>query len=184
MADNISLIPATEWAEPRLTVADGRDLMTFHMQDAYNFHGYDAAGGVALGFRLLQKAAALLSPGEPMQRRELSLFTSFPGLGARDCFELVTRLVSDQRFALDTSFADTTAQEGVAGRFHFAFTYRGRTVTLAPVEGYPRPDFIALGKASKLPGFSAEQQQAWRNAKFSLANTLLSAGPDDVIRVL
>lgn len=184
MTERLALAPASSWVAPELSVCDGDDRLTFRIQDAFNFHGYDAAGGVVLGFRLLQRAAALLSPDALPERRGFSLFTSFPGLGARDCFELVTRMVSGGRFRLDTGFEDTVAQPGVEGRFHFDFGYDGRRVVLAPVEGYPVPEFIALGKASKRPGFTAEQQLAWRNAKITLANTLLRASADQVIRVI
>lgn len=180
------LINKMSWVEPTLEVADGDDILQFHIQDALNYHGYDAVGGVVLGFRLLQKAIAMLTPvGDTcIQRREVSLFTAFPGLGARDCFELVTRMVTQKHITVDTSFSDTVAQEGVEGRFYFEFHYRGAKAKLAPIEGYPGDEFIALGKASKLTGFTAEQQLGWRNAKFGLANTLLGASADAVIRVL
>lgn len=179
-----ALLPVEMWVDPLLTVADGNEVITFHLQEAFHYHGYDAVGGVVLGFRLLQKASAILSPEAPLQRRELSLFTAFPGLGARDCFELVTRMATCEQIKVDTAFSQTTAQKGVEGRFFFQFTYRGQSVQLAPIEGYPKPEFITLGKASKQPDFSIEQAQAWKNAKYTLANILLQHQADDVIRVL
>jgi len=159
--------------------------MRFSIQDAFNYHGYDAPGGVVLGFRLLQRAFSLLTPGKTCpDRRGLFLFTAFPGLGLRDTMELVTRLVTEDRFSLDTAFDDSRAQEGVAGRFYYRFTYDGRSVELAPLEGYPGGEFIRLGKASKMPGFDEEEAEAWRNAKYQLANTLLGAPAEAVIRVL
>lgn len=186
MPNTCALIDSAQWVEPTLQVTDENDTLTFHIQDALNYHGYDAVGGVILGFRLLQKAISLFSPpsGGLIQRRQISLFTAFPGLGARDCFELVTRMVTHQHIQVDTAYSNTIAPEGVQGRFFFQFTYKGQKVQLAPIEGYPSTDFIALGKASKLPDFSTEQQQAWRSAKFQLANTLLSAHSNTVIRVL
>lgn len=180
----LPLLAKSDWRSPQLTVRDSGNTLTFHIQDAFNYHGYDAVGGVVLGFRLLQRAIALLSPNAPPERRELTLFTAFPGLGARDCFELVSRMVSGDRFALDTQFINTTAQAGVEGRLHFDFGYRGQHVVLAPIEGAPSAEFIALGKASKLPGVSAQQQADWQRAKYAFANTLLAADPGEVIRVL
>ncbi len=179
-----SLIPIEQWIAPRIEVDDAGAHLSFHLQDAFNYHGYDAVGGVVLGFRLLQKAIALLSPTLPLQRRRLHVFTAFPGTGFRDCIELVTRAVTENRFTLDIGFTQTRAQQGVQGRLHFAFSYQGRTVDLSPVEGALSADFISLGRASKQIGFSPQQQQDWRKAKFALANALLSARPDDVIRVL
>lgn len=179
------LIAPADWAEPAIRVSDGGVPMLFTLQDAFNYHGYDAPGGVVLGFRLLQRAFALLDPdSEWPERTSLSLFTSFPGLGLKDTMELVTRMVSAARYSVDQEYYDPRAQEGVAGRFYYRFT-RGDTVReLAPIEGYPNPDFIRLGKASKCPGFSPADAEAWKTAKFSLANTLLGAPAEAVIRVL
>ena len=186
MQNACSLIDQTQWIEPTLAIADNNHTLHFHIQDAFNYHGYDAVGGVVLGFRLLQKAISILAPtdGALLERRQLSLFTAFPGLGARDCFELVTRMVTENNMTVDTLFSDTVAQKGVYGRFFFEFRYHGKRVQLAPIEGYPPENFIQLGKASKLPNFTAEQQLAWRNAKYQLANTLLGANADTVIRIL
>ncbi len=93
-------------------------------------------------------------------------------------------MVTGNRFTLDTGFAETSAQAGVEGRLHFEFGYRGQHVALAPVEGAPSAEFIALGKASKRPGVSPQQKADWQRAKYTLANTLLAAAPGEVIRVL
>ena len=182
---NSRLLESPAWVLPTIDVSDGGFPMRFSIQDAFNYHGYDAPGGVALGFRLLQRAFSLLVPGEVYpDRRGLSLFTAFPGLGLRDTMELVTRLVTEDRFRLDTAFDDPRAQEGVAGRFYYRFTYEKRSVELAPLEGYPGEEFVRLGKASKVPGFDGEEAEAWRNAKYQLANTLLGAPAEAVIRIL
>ncbi|MDR0806858.1 MAG: hypothetical protein LBN41_08990 [Enterobacteriaceae bacterium] len=185
MATNSRLIPASQWVVPTLTVAENDQLLTFSVQSAFNYHGYDAVGGVVLGFRLLQRALALLSENnEPLQRRELTLFTAFPGLGARDCFELVSRMVTEQRFTLDTDFIHPDAQKGIAGSFYFEFGYRGKRVALAPIVGQPSSAFLAAGRASKQPDATAEIQQQWIAAKYQLANTLLGISAQDAIRVL
>ncbi|WP_159566056.1 hypothetical protein [Budvicia diplopodorum] len=185
MSINPNLIPESQWIMPTLSVADNEQRLSFPIQSAFNYHGYDAVGGVVLGFRLLQRAISLLTPeGEPLQRRELTLFTAFPGLGARDCFELVSRIVSENRFILDIDFNGTEAQQGIAGRFYFEFGYRGKTVALAPVAGQPTTEFLNIGRASKRPDATPEIQRQWTAAKYQLANTLLSITPQDAIRVL
>lgn len=185
MSINPNLRPESQWIMPTLSVADNDQLLSFSVQNAFNYHGYDAVGGVVLGFRLLQRAISLLvAEGEPLQRRELTLFTAFPGLGARDCFELVSRMVSENRFTLDIDFDRTEAQQGLAGRFYFEFGYRGNKVALAPIVGQPSVEFLKIGHASKQPDATIEIQQRWIAAKYQLANTLLSVSPQDAIRVL
>ncbi|WP_392560574.1 hypothetical protein [Orbus mooreae] len=182
---NSLLIPSAQWIEPYLDIADGKDLFRFHIQDAFNYHGYDAVGGVVLGFRLLQRLSYQFNTDrKPLQRREIGLFTAFPGLGARDCFELITRMVTDQRITVDTEFSDTTAQPGIYGRFYFQFSYQGQKLALAPIEGYPGAHFLKIGLASKQQNVTAHTMQQWQKAKCDLANTLLSNRTEDVIRIL
>lgn len=184
LKNTMRLIPQHKWIDDTFSLYVEGQKTTFTIQDCYNFHGYDALGGVALGFRLLQKAAKILSPDELLEREHLSLFTSFPGLGARDVFELTTRMVSDHRFELDTNFTHPIAQEGVAGAFYFCFQYKGKTVELAPVDGSPSKEFIRVGKQTKVGTPSVKLMEEWTNLKSSLANTLLQHTADDVIRRL
>lgn len=180
----LSLVSVEKWVNPEITVIDEGRLVNFHLQDCFRFHGHDAVGGVALGFRLLQAAQILLNQGQPMQRRAISLFTAFPGLGARDVFELVTRMCSENRFELNENFEHPCAPKGVAGAFYFRFSYQTQTAELSPVEGAPSDEFIAVGKASKLPNASAELLKHWAELKFGLANTLLQLPAEQVIRRL
>ena len=184
------LIAASSWVEPTLQVKDQGNILSFHIQDAFNYHGYDAVGGVVLGFRLLQKALSVFqsSPDTLIERREISLLTAFPGLGARDCFELVTRIATENRIEvqtdmqIDVPYPDVV--QGVAGSFYFEFHYKNQTLRLSTMPGAPSPIFVQLGKVSKKPNVSAQEQLAWLNAKYELANALLSSHYDAVIRVL
>ncbi|MDR0577779.1 MAG: hypothetical protein LBI87_09660 [Candidatus Accumulibacter sp.] len=185
MTANPRLIPHSRWVAPTLAVADDGLPIVFSIQEAFNYHGYDAVGGVALGFRLLQRAVALLADeGELPERRGLTLFTAFPGMGARDVFELVSRVVTEGRFTLDVDFTHPGAQKGIAGSFYFEFGYRGRRVALAPAAGQPPEEFLAAGRASKRADATAETRRKWIEAKYRLANTLLGIDARDAIRVL
>ncbi len=175
----------TTWKDPVLWLREGTIPVCYTMQDVFAYHGFDAPGGVVLGFRLLQRAFALLAPNEEYpDRRKLSLFTSFPGLGLKDTVEYITRMATDSRYTLDQSYDDPRAPEGVAGRFYYRFDYEGKSVELAPALGYPPPEFIRLGKASGKADFSAEDAKAWIDAKNSLATTLLSLPADIAVRIL
>lgn len=179
--------PAT-WIEPRLVVLDCGRPVNFHILDILNYHGLDSVGGAILGFRLLQRAFAELAPDGPAERRELSLFTSFPGFGARDSFELVTRMVTDGRYTADPAFIDERAPEGVTGRCYFRFTLRERSIELVPPPGVPDADFIRCGRASKLPSTNAEARadimRRWKQARFALASLLLGLDCRAALRVL
>ena len=73
--DDSLLLAPPDWHTPQLTVLDSGNALTFHIQDAFNYHGYDAVGGVVLGFRLLQRAIAILSPDAPPERREFPRYS-------------------------------------------------------------------------------------------------------------
>lgn len=178
------LIAVKRWVEPEITVLEGSRPVTFHIHDCFNFHGYDAVGGVVLGFRLLQAVQHRLNDGQPVDRRAVSLFTAFPGLGARDVFELITRMCSEGRFELDTTFNHPSAEKGVAGAFYFRFGYPGQSIELSPLQGAPGEEFIATGKASKDPNASPQLLERWTQLKYDLANHLLQHTSDQVIRTL
>ena len=178
------LRPESEWVSPSITVLDNGRPITFSIRNVLDYHGYDAVGGCVLGFRLLQRALALLSPNELPERRQLELFTNFPGLGARDAFELVGRVVTGNRFTLDKDFVDPRTPAGVTGGVYFRFSYGDRVVELAPIEGQPSPRFIAAGRASKKPDANEAVFHEWKTVKYELANLLLGADAAAVIRVL
>ena len=79
--------------------------IAYSFDDMLKYHGPGSPGGVANAFKVLQRALPQLSPGEPPQRREIFVRTSFGGPGARDGFEAVTRAVSGERFAVDPALA-------------------------------------------------------------------------------
>ena len=108
-----TLIPIEQWQAPQIEVCDAGERLSFHIQDALRYHGYDAVGGVVLGFRLLQQAIAQFAPDALPQRRAFDVLTAFPGLGFRDCMELITRCVSENRFHLDIDLHNLTDRKSV-----------------------------------------------------------------------
>src|SRR6266851_97198 len=67
------------------------------------YHGPHSPAGVAMAFKVLQRAFAALRPDGPPQRRSITVRTAFRGLGARDGFEAVTRAACDGRYVVDRS---------------------------------------------------------------------------------
>lgn len=176
------------WVEQSLVVLDQGRPVCFHIQDVFNYHGLDAVGGAVLGFRLLQRAFAELSPEGPAERRAMSLFTSFPGFGVRDACELITRMVTEGRYRVNPNFIEERASDGVNGRCYFRFSLGERTVELTPPPAVPSAEFIRWGRAAKQ---SSPQEadypvimQNWKQAKFHLASLLLGLDSRSALRVL
>jgi hypothetical protein len=123
----------------------GQHIM-FTFDDVMRYHGVHSPGGVAVAFKAMQRAFAILSPEEPPPRWEVMVRTAFRGPGARDCFEAVTRAVSDDRYTVDRSLA--RADRGrLLEDFVFEVTVGERNVTLLLRDGYVTAEFIDLARA-------------------------------------
>jgi hypothetical protein len=131
---------------------------------------------VAHAFKVLGRALPLLSPEGPPERRELTIRTAFTGPGARDGFELVTRAVTDGRYAIDPALArperGTTLE-----RFVFRLGYRDRTVTLAVRHGFVPDDLIALARR---PARTAAEEERLMALKQDMARRVMAAPAADV----
>jgi hypothetical protein len=128
-----------------IAVLDGHKRIDFSFEDMMKYHGPGSPGGVAHAFKVMERAFALLDPEEPPQRGEITLRTAFGGPGARDGFELVTRAVTQDRFAVDRSLAQPELGR-TRERFVFEVGYRGRSVTLRLREGFVSEEFIDLAR--------------------------------------
>jgi hypothetical protein len=134
-------------------------------------------GGVAHGFKVLERALPLLGDGAPVERREIRVETAFPGPGARDAIELVTRAVIDGRYVVDAGFAGPDVPESPAGRYFFRLIYRGRAVELVIRPGFVVPEFISLARK---PGRDAAQEARLVVLKQEMADRVMAAAPADV----
>ncbi|HEY3241125.1 MAG TPA: hypothetical protein VGL92_16285 [Acidimicrobiia bacterium] len=86
---------------PVLEVLDHGELIAYSFRDLLKYHGRGAIGGVAHGFKVMERALPLLAAGEPPERHDISVETAFEGRGARDAFEMVTRALTEGRYRVD-----------------------------------------------------------------------------------
>ena len=143
----------------------------FSFVDLLRYHGPGSPGGVAIGYKALERALALLSPAQPCERREIAIATAFGGPGARDAFEMVTRAVTGGRFAIEPALARPELGRE-RERFVFRFTYRGRAVTLVLRDGFVTPEFIDLARTDDR---SDEEERRLDALKLELADRVMSA---------
>jgi len=139
------------------------------------YHGPGSPGGVAHAFKVLQRALALLSPGGPPQRRELSVRTSFGGPGARDGFEAVTRAFTGERYAVDRSLARPELGR-TRENFVFEVAYEGAVVTLVLREGYVVDEFVDLLRKER----SEEEKERLEVLKQEMAERVMGSPAIDV----
>ena len=150
--------------------------IAYSFDDMMKYHGPGSPGGVAVAFKVLQRAFGLLSPDGPPPRREIAIRTAFGGPGARDGFEAVTRAVSGERFAVDPDLA--RQQRGrVLERFVFEVSLGARGVTLLLREGFVTEEFIDLARKD---GRSEQEEAHLDVLKAQLAERVMGAGASDV----
>jgi hypothetical protein len=163
----------------RLTVLDAGTVIAFAFEDLLRYHGPGSPGGVAHGFKVLERALPLLSPDGPPERRELTVRTAFGGPGARDGFELVTRAVTGGRYVVDPALA-RPERGATLERFVFHLAFRGESVTVAVRPGFVPDDLIAL---ARLDARSARQEERLTALKAEMAERVMAHPAADVYDV-
>jgi hypothetical protein len=159
-----------------LTVEEHGRTITFTFDDMMRYHGVHSPAGVAMAFKIMQRAFGALSPDQPPARRSVSVRTAFRGPGARDGFEAVTRAVSEDRYTVDRSLV--RADRGrLLEDFVFVVGIADRTATLLLRDGFVTAEFIDLAQAENR---SDEQEQRLDELKARLAQGVMAAPADEV----
>ena len=99
---------------------------------------------MAHDFKAMERALPLLCPGGPPERYDITVESGFPGGGARDAFEMVTRAVTGDRYGLASEPVGAEAPEAPGGHFFFRLGYRGTTVDLVLRAGHVPADFLQV----------------------------------------
>lgn len=175
MADSTVVVAGA----PTLQVRDGERGISFAYDDLLRYHGPGSPGGVAHAFKVMERAFGVLTaPGEPPDRREITVTTAFGGPGARDGFELVTRAVSDGRYRVDGALS--RPQRGVTlANFVFVVATPRRAVTLVVREGFVPDELIALARMQR----SAADEVRFAEVKLETAALVMGAAAEDVYDV-
>lgn len=156
----------------------GHDLQ-FTFDDALRYAGPHSPAGVAIGFRALQLALEVLSPDAPPERRAIVVRTAFRGPGARDCFEAVTRAVTDGRYVVDRALL--RADRGrLLEDFVFEITISGRAVVLVLNDGFVTDEFIDLARTE---GRTEVQERQLDDLKAELAERVMVASAAELFDI-
>lgn len=163
-----------------LEVLDHGSAIQIEFEDLLKYHGRSFIGGVAHGFKAMQRALPLLAAGRPPERYEIAILTAFPGPGARDAFEMVTRAVTGERYTVDLECGPSNAVESARGRYFFRFAYRAITVEVALREGIVRDEFIELIRSGVSTAAERERLD-W--LKHDMTDRMLAMPAEDVYDV-
>jgi hypothetical protein len=127
-----------------LVVLDQGETISISFDDLLKYHGRSSIAGVAHAFKAMERAFPLLSPGQAPERYDITVESGFPGGGARDAFEMVTRAVTGDRYGLLAEPVSADAPEAPGGHFCFRLGYRQATVDLVLRAGLVADDFLEV----------------------------------------
>jgi hypothetical protein len=151
----------------------------FTFDDVLKYHGPGSPAGVAIGFKAMQCAFAVLVPADPPRRSAVTVRTPFRGPGARDCFEAVTRAVTSDRYVVDRTLL--RADRGrLLEDFVFEIAIEGATVTLLLRDGFVTDEFIDLARTEDR---TDTQEARLVDLKAQLARRVLSASSDELFDI-
>jgi len=151
--------------------------ISFSFEDLMRYHGPGSPGGVAHAFKVMERGFVALAPDGPLERREISIRTSFGGPGARDGLELVTRAVTGERYVVDRGLA--RPENGrTREKFVFELRYGERSVTLVLREGYVTEEFADLAFTSG--DLTPEQDARLEELKREMAERIIASPAADV----
>jgi hypothetical protein len=151
----------------------------FSFEEMLRYSGPGSPGGVALGFKVMERAFSLLEPDGPVERREVVIEAAFRGPGARDACELVTRGLTEGRYLVDPVL-ERPERGHTLRTFAFRVGYRGREVSLLLREGHVSDEFVRLAQTA---GLSSEEQERFTAMKQALADRLMGLPAAEVLDV-
>ncbi len=159
-----------------LTVEERGRTFTFTFDDMMRYHGVHSPAGVAMAFKVMQRAFATLCPDGPPPRREVVVRTAFRGPGARDGFEAVTRAVTDGRYTVDRSLVRSDLGR-LREDFVFEVMIGDQAATLVLRDGFVSDEFIDLAREENR---TDEQEAHLDELKAQLAQRVMAADAADV----
>ncbi len=165
-----------------ISILDHGTVLDIGYEDCVKYHGRTSIGGVALGYRLMQRAIADLSPGKIPDRSDVRVATLFPGPGFRDALEMIARVVTEGRYRIDDTLDLPDAPEAVVGRLGFEVSIGTAIARYVAIPGAMNDEFIRLGRLSKTGEARPEDDERWTVLKEALAETLLTAPLETAFR--
>ena len=162
-----------------LQVADGGRTIAFTFDDMMRYHGTHSPAGVAMAFKVMQRAFGQVSPGVPPPRRSVVVRTAFRGPGARDGFEVVTRGVTEGRYTVDRSLL--RADRGrLLEDFVFEVSIGDRATVLLLRDGFVTDEFIDLARTENR---TAGQEARLDELKAELAQRVIATPAAEVFDI-
>lgn len=168
-----------------LSVDDQDGPMEIGFEDLKKFHGTRSICGLTVGFTILSAAWPHLSAGQPLARDTIEIETGFPGPGARDAFEMVTRAVSRDAYHIRTGISPgPQIAEAAKGAYWFRVSSGGRAVELGLKPEVVPPEFVARRRRMLSGNADADEAAAFRSLQKEFSTRLLNMEPAEAVNRL
>jgi hypothetical protein len=121
----------------------------------------------------------------PPRRNEITVASGFPGPGARDGFEMVTRAVSrDAYTVIPDAASGPLVAEAAKGAYFFRLSDDRQIIELGLKPGMLPSEFIPRRRAMALGNASPSDAIEFRNIQFDFSKKLLALSPEDAVNVI
>ena len=138
-----------------LVVLDRGARIGFSFRDLMSYHGPGSPGGVAHGFKVMERALPLLAPDGPPERREIAVRPR-SAARARATRSSSCCARSPRGATRSTPRSRGPSAGGRASASCSALAYRGREVALGVREGFVTEEFLTLARTAG-PGAGADR---------------------------
>ena len=158
---------------------DQDGIITLTRQDLLNYTGYGNVIAAALMIRVCKVAFERLSPGKPVNRRQLYWTLGFCGPGILDCVEMISMAVREGRCLQKPMLDHPSAPMSIGGQFVFDITYDDKTLRIWPDAKIFDDEFRHQVAAwQDRPG--TEERQAFLDYKQRKVEQILAAQEDSL----
>lgn len=168
-----------------LRVMDNDELIEFEFEDLRKYHGSKSICGLTVSYVIMEAAFDALAGLQPLDRAGLRITSAFPGPGARDGFELVTRTLSRDTYQVDTSI-EPSAQiaEAAKGAYYFKVSDGRRSVELGLKPAVVPETFVPLRRKQLSGRASPDELAKFRTLQFAFSESLLARSAKEAVNVL
>ncbi len=167
-----------------LSIYDEAGPLEIGFDDLRKFHGSASICGLTVSYVVMQAAWRELGGG-PLSRQQISVETGFPGPGARDGFEMVTRAVSREAYHIRTDVApDDRIAEAAKGAYFFRFLTPDNSVSLGLAPSAVPDEFVPFRRHVLSGEATDSEQKAFRALQLEFSSFLQGAANREVVNVL
>jgi hypothetical protein len=168
-----------------IRISECETTIEFGFDDLVRYHGTRSICGLTVAFKIMETAWDEIWKSDPPSRENLNVASGFPGLGARDGFEMVTRAVSRDAYQILTDITpDPRVAEAAKGVYFFRLSDNQQVIEMAlkpsvlPETFVPQRRKIVRGEASEA------EKRDFRELQFAFSEQLRDLKPSEAVNIL